>query len=239
MGTESPSLLILALLGATVGLPYFLLSTTSPAGTGVVCAQLSWQKPLSLVRAVEPGVDAGPARLSRGLEPWGHDSAPVLWLVACICRVRFALRGMRMVQSAPATREFRIGSQRRRARGRRAPCENAPGAVGGARGNRVVSAARGDESSVPEHLVDPAALGRAAVDLSAHIHSLFRRPAAGIGRKSSRPSSQLRSSSWRGTLADHGLAHKLELQIGVFCVGLFLACMFCHGELARLKPAPR
>jgi SAM-dependent methyltransferase len=41
------------------------------------------------------------------------------------------------------------------------------------------------------------------------------------------------------TLADHELAHKLELQIGVFCVGLFLACMFCHGELARLKPAPR
>src|ERR1700730_9178251 len=41
------------------------------------------------------------------------------------------------------------------------------------------------------------------------------------------------------TLADRNLTHKLELQIGVFCVGLFLACMFCHGELSRLKPAPR
>src|SRR3977135_1924704 len=30
IGTESPSLLILALLTATIGLPYFLLSTTSP-----------------------------------------------------------------------------------------------------------------------------------------------------------------------------------------------------------------
>jgi hypothetical protein len=29
------------------------------------------------------------------------------------------------------------------------------------------------------------------------------------------------------------------LQIGVFCIGLFIACMFCHGELARQKPAPR
>jgi SAM-dependent methyltransferase len=28
------------------------------------------------------------------------------------------------------------------------------------------------------------------------------------------------------------------LQVGVFCAGLFLACMFCHGELVRLKPAP-
>ena len=25
----------------------------------------------------------------------------------------------------------------------------------------------------------------------------------------------------------------------MFCGGLFVACMFCHGELARLKPAPR
>ena len=41
------------------------------------------------------------------------------------------------------------------------------------------------------------------------------------------------------TLADPSLTHELLLQIGVFCVGLFLACMFCHGELARLKPAPR
>jgi hypothetical protein len=41
------------------------------------------------------------------------------------------------------------------------------------------------------------------------------------------------------TLADRGLTHRLELQIAVFCMGLFIACMFCHGELARLKPAPR
>ena len=41
------------------------------------------------------------------------------------------------------------------------------------------------------------------------------------------------------TLADPTLTHELEIQIGVFCVGLFLACMFCHGELVRLKPAPR
>ena len=41
------------------------------------------------------------------------------------------------------------------------------------------------------------------------------------------------------TLADPKLTHELALQIGVFCGGLFVACMFCHGELVRLKPAPR
>ena len=30
-----------------------------------------------------------------------------------------------------------------------------------------------------------------------------------------------------------------SLQLAVFCIGLFIACMFCHGELARLKPPPR
>ena len=31
------------------------------------------------------------------------------------------------------------------------------------------------------------------------------------------------------------LTHELALQVGVFCAGLFLACMFCHGELVRLQ----
>ena len=41
------------------------------------------------------------------------------------------------------------------------------------------------------------------------------------------------------TVADRELAHQLVLQISVCCAGLFFACMFCHGELARMKPAPR
>ena len=34
------------------------------------------------------------------------------------------------------------------------------------------------------------------------------------------------------------MTHELVIQVGVFCVGLFIACMFCHGELVTLKPAP-
>ena len=41
------------------------------------------------------------------------------------------------------------------------------------------------------------------------------------------------------TKADPSLTFELILQIGVFCAGLFVACMFCHGELARLKPVPK
>ncbi len=30
----------------------------------------------------------------------------------------------------------------------------------------------------------------------------------------------------------------LKVLIPLYCAGLFIACMFCHGELARLKPDP-
>ena len=30
----------------------------------------------------------------------------------------------------------------------------------------------------------------------------------------------------------------LTLHVGLYCSGLFIGCMFCHGELARLKPHP-
>ena len=36
-----------------------------------------------------------------------------------------------------------------------------------------------------------------------------------------------------------GNSAPLSLQIGCYCAVLFFACMFCHGELYRLRPAPR
>jgi hypothetical protein len=39
-------------------------------------------------------------------------------------------------------------------------------------------------------------------------------------------------------LYEVGLAHLLQLGIPLFCFGLFAACLFCHTELSRLKPDP-
>ena len=39
-------------------------------------------------------------------------------------------------------------------------------------------------------------------------------------------------------LADRDLHFMLYWQIGLFSAGLFVACMFCHGELVALKPHP-
>jgi SAM-dependent methyltransferase len=40
-------------------------------------------------------------------------------------------------------------------------------------------------------------------------------------------------------LADKSLQFELLWQIGVFTIGLYFVCMFCHGELARRRPGPR
>ncbi|HZM03716.1 MAG TPA: hypothetical protein VFC44_11955 [Candidatus Saccharimonadales bacterium] len=36
-----------------------------------------------------------------------------------------------------------------------------------------------------------------------------------------------------------GTRASIPLQIGIYCAGLFICCMVCHGELYRLKPNPR
>jgi SAM-dependent methyltransferase len=40
-------------------------------------------------------------------------------------------------------------------------------------------------------------------------------------------------------LADADFHFNLPVQLAVFLPGLFLGCLFCHGELYRLRPAPR
>ncbi|MEO5676664.1 MAG: fused MFS/spermidine synthase, partial [Usitatibacter sp.] len=40
-------------------------------------------------------------------------------------------------------------------------------------------------------------------------------------------------------LADKALQFELLWHLAVFTIGLYFVCMFCHGELARLRPGPR
>jgi SAM-dependent methyltransferase/MFS family permease len=49
--------------------------------------------------------------------------------------------------------------------------------------------------------------------------------------------------AWLGGMAwllvDSDYHYNLALQLGMFLPGLFLGCLFCHGELYRLRPEPR
>ena len=46
----------------------------------------------------------------------------------------------------------------------------------------------------------------------------------------------LAAAGW--LLVDAELHYRLALQLGVFLPALFVGCLFCHGELYRLRPAP-
>ena len=62
-GDEEPTLRILLLLTATIGLPYFLLSTTDAAAAVLVLAALPQRRAVPAVRAVELRIAARAARL--------------------------------------------------------------------------------------------------------------------------------------------------------------------------------
>jgi hypothetical protein len=239
LGTESPSLLILALLAATIGLPYFLLSTTGPLVQAWFARSFPGRSPYRLFALSNLASMLALLGYPIGLEPWvatrsqsyGWSAAYVGFVLLCAACAWFSLR--------PAQ------TQARRAQGQDAsPADEAPPskarqllwAVLAATGSFLLLAVTNhlcqNISSIPLLWVVPLSIYLLSFILCFEGRGWYRPDlftpmlAAALG-----------VMAW--TLADHELAHKLELQIGVFCVGLFLACMFCHGELARLKPAPR
>ena len=169
-------------------------------------------------------------------QAWGWSAGYALFVVLCAA-----------ARAARASAQPRRGTRRRvaRSRGRRRPASEpaadarAPGAVVRARRDGLGAAARGDEPHHAEHRVDPAALDRAArASTCSRSSSASTRP-AGIGATSSCRWSAAALGVMAWTQADPKLTHELGSRSACSASGLFIACMFCHGELVRLKPAPR
>ena len=238
-GTENPSLLILGLLAATVGLPYFLLSTTSPLVQAWFAKAYPGRSPYRLFALSNLASMLALLGYPFALEPWiatrqqsyGWSAAYVAFALLAVLSGGYALRASPSRASMPQPVPNGAGR------------EPAPGA-----GRQILWATLAATSSflllaVSNHIcqniasipllwIAPLSIYLLTFILCFDGSRWYRAPAframlaAGLG-----------VMGW--TLADSDLTHRLELQIGVFCAGLFLACMFCHGELARLKPAPR
>jgi SAM-dependent methyltransferase len=241
LGTENPSWLILAMLGATIGLPYFLLSTTSPLVQAWFARSFPGRSPYRLFAlsnlasmlallgypfALEP-------RVATRAQAYGWSAAYIGFALLTVLSGWFSLRAPRReAEAAPAVASS--GS----------PPRDAPPTFGqqllwaclAAMGSFLLLAVSNHISqniaSIPLLWIVPLSLYLLSFILCFDSTRWYHREifaamlAAGLGVMAY-------------TLADRSLVNKLELQIGVFCAGLFLCCMFCHGELARLKPAPR
>jgi SAM-dependent methyltransferase len=248
-GTESPAGLILGLLTVTLGLPYFLLSTTSPLLQAWFARRFPNRNPYRLFALsnfasllalvgypflIEPWI---PTRSQAYLWSIGYAVFAVLcgtiaWLsrkgpqavvanddeVSELASRSVAITGVNESTQAPSTARSLLW------------CALA------ATGSVLLLSAT---SHISENIAAVPLLW--VVPLSLYLLSfiLCFESSRWYPRELMLPIATATLAVMAWCTADPRLTHELVLQLTVFCAGLFIACMFCHGELARLKPAPR
>jgi SAM-dependent methyltransferase len=243
LGAENPSWLILGMLTATIGLPYFLLSATSPLVQAWFAVARPGASPYRLFALSNLASMLALVGYPFLLEPWsptrwqalGWSAGYVLFAGLCAAAGWSSLDRTPGEEIVPAAKEMEPGPD--------ASLDEPPPAAGlqalwcalAATGSMLLLAVSNhitqNIAAVPLLWIVPLAIYLLTFILCFDGKGWYRREsflamlAAGLG-----------VMAW--TLADPKLTHDLAIQIGVFCVGLFLACMFCHGELVGLKPAP-
>jgi SAM-dependent methyltransferase len=244
LGTENPSWRILGLLAATIGLPYFLLSTTSPLIQAWFARARPGASPYRLFALSNLASMLALVGYPFLLEPWAPTRAQALgwsggyaiFVALCIAAGQRSLRAARAGGSADIVAGDAATAH---AGANEPPPTSARQLLWGtlaATGSLLLLAVSNhitqDIASIPLLWIAPLAIYLLTFILCFDAPGWYRRDvllpmaAAAIG-----------VMAW--TKADPKFTHELPLQIGVFCAGLFIACMFCHGELARLKPAPK
>jgi SAM-dependent methyltransferase len=241
-GAESPSWLILGMLAVTIGLPYFLLSTTSPLIQAWFARARPGASPYRLFALSNLASMLALVGYPFLLEPWsptrtqalGWSLAYALFVGLCAAAGWASLKVPHAPQiPAPVPPGEMVAGLDA---GAPPPARQVLWCTLAATGSLLLLAVSNhitqNIAAVPLLWIAPLAIYLLTFILCFDASAWYRREvfqsmlAAGLG-----------VMAW--TLADPNLTHELATQIGVFCGGLFLACMFCHGELVRLKPAPR
>ncbi len=215
LGGESPCALILGLLALTIGLPYFLLSTTSPLVQSWFARRFPGRSPYRLFALSNLASMLALVGYPFALEPWvttrmqsyGWSAGYLVFVLLCGACAWYSLRTPPPSDAmAPDARGTRASDGRRHG--------GATGSLGGARRDGIVPAARRLQSHLREHLVDPAVVDRTAVDLPADVHSVLRQLALvparpvrrdacgsagrhGVDARQSRPDAQARAADRR------------------------------------------
>lgn len=232
VGADDPIGAILGLLVVTLGLPYFLLSTTSPLLQAWLAQRHPDRNPYRLF-ALSNLASLGallaypfliePAVRTR-VQAYAWSVAYAVFAVLCIAT---AWRNLDRARPLP----------------RDAPAEALPPRSRQALWCGLAATSSVLLLSVTDHLTQNVAAVPLLwiVPLSIYLATfiLCFESARLYPRDTVLPvvAAALGVMAW--CIADRRLAHQLGLQVGVFSFGLFVVCMFCHGELARLKPAPR
>ena len=236
-GGDSPVTGIIALLFATVGLPYFLLSSTSPLVQAWFARAFPGSSPYRLFALSNLASMLALLGYPFLFEPWFASRQQSFWWSAgygaftlCCAALAWRSRGL-----APLTVE--AGHLASTAGEPRPPARQLAlwlllSTMGSVTLLAVSNHLTQNISSIPLLWVVPLAVYLLTFILCFEGREWYRRDI------------YLGSLLWllcvmAWFLADKSLQFDLLWHILVFTVGLYFVCMFCHGELARRRPGPR
>ena len=236
-GHEEPVLHILGLLTVSIGLPYVLLSATSPLLQAWYARQCRSELPYRLFAlsnfASLLGLLAYPFLVEPlfplAVQSWAWSAGYVLWAGLVIGT---AATGFRKQAEAAAP----------------APAEDPGGAAAPALSERILWLAFSccgvvlllavthhltqNITSIPFLWILPLSLYLLSFIICFSVEPAYTRSLY-LG-----PLAIVLVALMYGTLR-YDSTTRLSLVIGFFSFGLFMLCMFCHGELARRKPSPK
>ena len=237
-GDEDPTLRILGLLGATIGLPYFLLSTTGPLvqawfarsfPAGTVYRLFALSNLASLLALVSyPFVLEPWVSTARQAHVW--SAGYVVFVALCIASAVYSLRAQpTSLAAVPSVEAVNEGPR---------PTFGdfslwlAFSAMGSFMLLAVTNHITHDVASVPFLWILPLTIYLITFILCFEGRGWYRRHIflgpvlVAVG-----------AMAW-ALHADRGI-HDIKESVALFSAGLFVCCMFFHGELANMKPAPR
>lgn len=238
-GDEQPSVRILLLLSATIGLPYFLLATTSPLVQAWFARAHPGKSPyrlfalsnlasmlalLSYPFAVEPLLTTRQQALSWSA---GFGMFAALILAAMWKLGRIDAHANKLESTAADTAFAPVLSDKL--------TWIAFAALGSSLLLGVSNHITHNIASVPLLWVAPLALYLLTFILCFNARDGAIR---WYRRAVFMPLAALAICAMAWLLADRRFDFKLTIQVAVFCSGLFATCMYCHGELAARKPSP-
>jgi len=237
-GDDNPVLRILLLLFATVGLPYFLLSSTSPLVQAWFARAYPGTSPYRLFALSNFASMLALLGYPFLFEPWFTNPLQSFWWSVGYAGFVLLCGGL-----AWASRALEPLPAENWAGGDRAAPEPAPrassivlwlalSAMGSVTLLGVSNHLTQNISSIPLLWVIPLAVYLLTFILCFEGRIWYKRDI------------YLGSLVWilcvmAWFLADKRFQFELLWNVAVFTIGLYFVCMFCHGELARLRPGPR
>jgi SAM-dependent methyltransferase len=235
LGDENPSGRILGLLAFTIGLPYFLLSTTSPLLQAYFARRIQHAAPYRLFALSNLASLLALLAYPVAIEPWVSTlTQSVAWslgyaLFALVCAAAAIASARREVAAAG-------GAPRQ---GEAAPAQAPPSGAQQLTWLALAGLASFLLLAVTNHICQNIASLPFLwiLPLSLYLGTFilcFDHP-----RWYHRNLFLLLAAVLLPVMAWHSDSLQLKLVIPMYLAGLFVCCMFCHGELALAKPAPR